>query len=205
MAAVTVTVELVDVDKGEGRETLHQGVVVTEVNAVVVVGAQRFGQNDFRKRRLAAALLAYEQRHERVAVLTVKPHPVGYHRTHPYGEHFRPQRRRCGHTGGKGREAVAPVPAGQGGEIVAYGVVVADERRVDPLLYVARPYAYALALRHEGHRVDNLLRDTPERSVISAQRLILGDARQHVAPQAVTLAEEVVNLHGRKRRGGHVP
>ena len=72
LAAVAVAVELVDIDERESRETLHQGVVVAEVYAVVIIRPQRFGQYDFGERRLAAALLADEQGHKRVAVKAVK-------------------------------------------------------------------------------------------------------------------------------------
>ena len=104
------SIELVDVDEGEGAEGVQQVELLGEVDVVVIVVEEFLGEHHATEGGLATSLRTDEQGHEGIAVFAVATHPMGNHRAHPQREEARPEGIVGGHAGSELGKAVAAIP-----------------------------------------------------------------------------------------------
>ena len=131
--------------------------------------------------------------------------PLAHHGAHPAGEGGDPERV-AGHAHGEWREAVGAVPRGQVVEVVAEGVVLGHEARVEQARHVAVPAGYAVFMQVEHDGVEGHVVEEVELVVILRAFGFLelcigavahfGAVLKQVVAHFVVLLEELLDLRG---------
>ena len=192
-------VELVDVDERKRGEAEVQVGLVLEVDTVVVVVAQFLGQQDAAEAGLAAALTAYEQRHQGITRQRLLALPVGHHAEQPCVEVQLPVGLAVGHPCCQGGHAVLSVPCRQMVKPVVHGVVLLYAGRLNEACNIPVPRLQSQFLGSHRHLVACLVVQVGEVVVLAVVQPVLCHAGHHVLAHLVVGVQEDVGLHHQQR------
>ena len=204
MLTAGVFIELIDVDQGTTRHGQGDGRIVLQVQVFRIVSPQLRREQHPTETGLSRSLIARQQWHQRISMLTVTSHPAGHHAQHPDMEKLRPVRGIGRDPVRQGRHAVFPIPSRQLVQVILDGIILIYLPGVDIPFQVTVPRFQSCLQGADSHRVLILLLQHPEGVTGNILMPELRLMRQHIEPHVIIGIHERLGAPHQQTVGIHV-